>query len=283
MARQPDQPQAPDEARYDRLAAAWLASLGAERTRSAYRGDLDRFTSWLDGRGVESPLGATSRHVSGFRRALEAAGESGSTMARRMSALRSFYRYAASHGEIATSPAIRWSGSQDAEPRAGLEADDVADLLAAAGSLGSRTAALVGLMLFNGLRLDEVLACDVGDVRIRPGSVTIGVSRREDVRQVDVDRWTAAALRRYLGDRRDGPLLLGESPTRTADRLTRFGADYLIKRASSTAGIDPPMSANTLRRTFVSRAHADGMALSEIRDRLGHRDVRTTRRHVADR
>src|SRR5688500_17646156 len=105
MARQPDQ-QAPHEARFDRLAAAWLASLGAERTRSAYRGDLDRFTSWLDGRGIESPLGATSRHVSGFRRSLEAAGESGSTMARRMSALRSFYRYAASHGEIAASPAI---------------------------------------------------------------------------------------------------------------------------------------------------------------------------------
>lgn len=283
MARQPDHQQAPEEARYERLAAGWIASLVADRTRSAYRGDLDRFTAWLDGRGVESPLVATSRHVSGFCSSLEAAGESGSTMARRMSALRSFYRYAASRGEIAASPAIRWTGAQDAGRRAGVEAGDVAGLLTAAGNLGSRTAALVGLLLFNGMRLDEVLACDVGDVRIRSGSVTIGVSRRGEVRQVDVDRWTAAALRRYLGARRDGPLLLGESPTRRADRLTRFGADYLIKRASSTAGIDPPMSANTLRRTFVSRAHADGMALPEIRDRLGHRDVRTTMRHVADR
>jgi site-specific recombinase XerD len=75
-------------------------------------------------------------------------------------------------------------------------------------------------------------------------------------------------------------LLLGESPTRQADRLTRFGADFLIKRAGSAAGIDEPMSSNTLRRSFVAQEHAAGTTLRDIRDRVGHRDVRTTMRHL---
>jgi integrase/recombinase XerD len=266
--------------RFRRLAAAWLAGLSADRTRAAYGGDLDRFRGWLESRGIVSPLAATSRQVDRFRESLECDGEAASTMARRMSALRSFYRFVTAHGEIAASPSIAWSGGPDTDARVGLDADDMADVLASAGRLGSRTAALVGLMIFNGMRLDEVLACDAADVTIRPRSLSIALTRRDGTPSVDVDRWTAAALRRYLGDRRDGPLLFGESPTRRADRLTRFGADYLIKRAGANAGIAPPLSANSLRRTFVAQSHAGGMPLPEIRDRLGHRDVRTTRRHV---
>jgi site-specific recombinase XerD len=266
--------------RFRRLAAAWLAGLSADRTRAAYGGDLDRFRGWLESRGIVSPLAATSRQVDRFRESLECDGEAASTMARRMSALRSFYRFVTAHGEIAASPSIAWSGGPDTDARVGLDADDMADVLASAGRLGSRTAALVGLMIVNGMRLDEVLACDAADVSIRPRSVSIALTRRDGTPSVVVDRWTAAALRRYLGDRRDGPLLFGESPTRRADRLTRFGADYLIKRVGANAGIDPPLSANSLRRTFVAQSHAGGMPLPEIRDRLGHRDVRTTRRHV---
>jgi integrase len=183
-------------------------------------------------------------------------------------------------GAITASPTITWSGGRDVDARAGLDADHIAAVLAAAGRLGSRTAVLVGLMILNGMRLDEVLACNAADVRVRSRSVSITLARRGGARTVDIDRWTAAAVRRYLGERRDGPLLLGESPTRRTARLTRFGADYLIKRAGAVAGIAEALSANSLRRTFVAQSHAGGMPLHEIRDRLGHRDVRTTRRHV---
>jgi site-specific recombinase XerD len=266
--------------RSDQFITDWLDGLTAARTRAAYRGDLHRFITWLESRGVGSPLEATGRHIERFQRSLEAGAEAASTMARRMSALRSFYRFVASRGGITASPTISWRAGPEQGVRARLDDGEIAGLLAAAEELGGRTAAIVGLMMFNGMRLDEVLACDAGHVRIRQGTVRIALARRDGAPSVEVDRWTAAAVRGYLGDRRDGPLLLGESPTRAARRLTRFGADYLIKRAGSAAGIEPPMSANTLRRAFVAQARAGGMPLPEIRDRLGHRDVRTTMRHV---
>lgn len=268
--------------RFERLAAGWLAGLLNERTRVAYGGDLERFRSWLESDGVASPLDATSRQVVRFRDALESDGEAGSTMARRLSALRSFYRFATSQGEVTSSPAIRGGVGPGPGSKARLGNDDIVGLRAAAERLGSRTAALIGLLLFNGMRLDEVLATDVLDVYVRPGTMTITVNRRDVSPTVEIDHWTAGALSRYIGKRRAGPLLLGQSPTRPAGRLTRFGADYLIKQASSGAGIAPPMSANTLRRTFVERAQADGLTMEEIRDRLGHRDVRTTMRHLPE-
>ena len=91
-----------------------------------------------------------------------------------------------------------------------------------------------------------------------------------------------ARSRSYLDGRTRGPLLLGESPARAPGRLTRFGADYLLKRISAEAGLERPISANTLRRSYVSSAYAKGASVKAIRDQLGHTDSRTTRRHLND-
>ena len=267
--------------RFQRLAAAWLVGLGADRTRFAYGGDLDRFRSWFATYAIGSPLDASSADLEAFRDACASAGEADATVARRTSALRSFYRFAAAAGAITASPTVIWSGAvRTRAPRGALDATDVGALLGAADRLGNRTAALVGLLLFNGMRLDEVLGCDASDVTQRHGRTIVSLRRRDDIHVLELDRWTATAVRRYLGDRDDGPLLRGESPTRRDDRLSRFGADYLIKQAGLAAGIDQPMSSNTLRRSFVARAHGDGVPIEDIRDRLGHRDVRTTMRHL---
>jgi site-specific recombinase XerD len=81
--------------------------------------------------------------------------------------------------------------------------------------------------------------------------------------------------------RTPGPLFVGPSRGRAGStRLTRFGAAHLIKQAAAAADIQQPVSANVLRRTHVSNAHRDGVSLDDIRQTMGHRDVRTTRRYV---
>jgi integrase len=78
-----------------------------------------------------------------------------------------------------------------------------------------------------------------------------------------------------------GPLFVGP-PRSRADpiRLTRFGADHLLKQAAAAAGIKRPVSANVLRRTHVTAAQRAGVPIEEIRQHMGHRDVRTTRRYL---
>jgi site-specific recombinase XerD len=78
-----------------------------------------------------------------------------------------------------------------------------------------------------------------------------------------------------------GPLFVGPSRGRSgATRLTRFGADHLLKQAAASANIQQPVSANVLRRTHVSIAQREGVSLDDIRQTMGHRDVRTTRRYL---
>ena len=74
----------------------------------------------------------------------------------------------------------------------------------------------------------------------------------------------------HLDGRTEGPLLLGESPTRPPARLSRFGADYVLKRISADAGFRRAISANTLRRGYVASVFAGGVSVDSIRDDVGH-------------
>jgi integrase len=95
---------------------------------------------------------------------------------------------------------------------------------------------------------------------------------------------TATALAAYIADRRSGPLFLGDSAVaHEPARLTRFGADFIIKRAGSVAEIDKPVSASVLRRSYIRCAHEAGQPLDEIAEHVGHRAVRDTARFVTGR
>jgi integrase/recombinase XerD len=270
-----------DRRRFDALVADWLVSHASPNTRTAYRSDLEQFLSWWDRHRRRAPLSATPADVDRFEAACADGGGSEATVARRVSALSSFFTFAVAQGAVARSP-VRGTRRPPitATPTADLSTRQLASLLRSTARLGDRALLLVGLMLFDGLKLNEVLAADADDVSITPGGVAELALPRRDNLTVRLDPRTATALASYLDGRTDGPLLLGESPTRAPARLTRFGADYLLKRISVDAGFQPAISTNTLRRSYVATAVARGASLQSIRDQLGHSDVRTIRRHL---
>ena len=271
-----------DPASFDSLVSAWVESQTSPNTQAAYRGDLDLFRSWWDAHRRRAPLTATAADVERFEQACVDAGSSEATVARRVSALSSFFTFAAAEGAIPKSPV---PGTRrpptTAFPTADLDARQLADLIRSSERLGDRTAVLVGLMLFDGLKLAEVLAADAEDVSFTSQGAQLDLERGRDPHELVLDARTATALTSYLDGRNEGPLLLGESPTRAPGRLTRFGADYMLKRISADAGLAPAVSANTLRRSYVASAFAGGASVESIRAQLGHSDVRTTRRHLA--
>ena len=226
-------------------------------------------------------MSATTSDVDRFEQACAAAGASEATIARRVSALSSFFTFAASQGAVVKSP-VRGERRPPttATPTADLDAGQLADLIRTSGRLGDRAMVLVGLMLFDGLKLAEVLAADAEDVALTPRTARITVERRGDRVDVRLDGRTAERAEVLPRRPLSGPLLLGESPARAPSRLTRFGADYLLKRISAEARLEQPISANTLRRSYVARAFAKGASVEAIRDQLGHTDSRTTRRHL---
>lgn len=234
------------------LRTTWLESLTSDRTRDAYARDLAGFHEWY-GPG-RSPLSARGRSFDRYRTARQAAGDQPSTLARRLSALSSFYEHALAAGKIRANPlagVARPTVSAAAVARV-LTRGEVSALERGATVSGPRAELLVALLVREGLRLDAVLGLDVEELehlRLRSGPRSPG----RPSRPAAWSRRTRQAVAAVVGTRTDGPLFLGASPTRREDaRLTRFGADFILKQAAAAGGVDGPLSAGTLRRTFRS-------------------------------
>jgi site-specific recombinase XerD len=266
--------------RFDELAAAWLAGQGTASTRAAYAADLAAFRAWCEGE-AHDPISVGPEEVERYRGRCEASGASPATVARRLSSLSSFFTHARRAGAVSASPvSSEHRPATPASPTQDLAGDEVDALLAASARLGPRTEVLVGLLLFDGLKLGEVLAADASDVRPERGGATIELAQRRRPVALRLDVRTADAVAAYLAGRTEGPLLLSRPVGRPPARLTRFGASHLLEQAGDEAGLGRKLTANALRRSFVARAHQAGRSLDALRRHLGHADVRTTRRHL---
>jgi len=270
-----------EEARFEDLVADWLDGLASESTRDAYRRDLAAFADWCGADGG-SPLTAGGVDIDRYRDACDDGGAGRATIARRLSALSSFYEHARQSEVVGVNPVehVR-RPARSATPTPSLDDGQAAELFAAAEALGSKVAVLVGLLLWDGMKLGEALGLDIEQIEKTRGGLQATVSRRGESRSVPLDRRTAKAIRRYLGGRAEGPLLVGTSPTQQAGlRLTRFGADFLVKQAANHAGLGPAVSANTLRRSYITTARRNGTPVDDIQRHVGHTATRDTLRYL---
>jgi site-specific recombinase XerD len=261
------------------LTAAWLATKTSDNTRAAYERDLAGFVAWCRERDRE-PLEADSRDAHDYRDACLAAGASAATVTRRLSGIASFFRYAEQHQKLAANPFDDVARPAHERPdRTVLDDAELSALLESARSLGAKAVALVALLALDGMKLGEVLAVDVPRVRLDGAAATVELERRGRREAVAVTPETAAAVAAYVGRRRRGPLFLGDSPVPASpSRLTRFGADFVLKRAGVAAGLRQGVSASMLRRSYIAAARRAGTPLADIAHHVGHREVRETER-----
>src|SRR4051794_18381034 len=263
--------------------AAFLEECRSSNTRDAYRADLGHLAAWCRDSGTLNLLTVDAAAVARYRTECELAGASAATVARRLSAIRSFGAYAVASG---TASAL---GAETEIERPTLESSSTAELLtdvdadallAASDRISRRSAVLIRLLMLDGLKVGEVIRADASDVRGRPPRMTLRLRDGRNARTISLHPDTATTVPRYLGRRRDGPLLVSERRGRRPGRLTRFGVDYLVKQVTRAAGLDQTVSGNTLRRRYVMAAHAEGTDIDRIRRKAGHADPRTTRRYL---
>jgi integrase/recombinase XerD len=264
----------------DQSIASWLATLESPNTRAAYRSDLTQFARWCARHDVD-PLDPSVGEVLRYRMAFEGTGARPASVARRLSAIGTFLAHISGEGSAALTGLVGLQRPtvEERSSTATLTPSDTVVVVEAADALHPKAALLVRLLVLDGLKLGEAVAADADDLGGRPPRRALRL--RNPVRVISLHHDSAVAARAYLAGRRAGPLLLGDSSNRKGQRLTRFGADYVLKQVGRTAGLDG-ISANILRRTYVEAAHAEGADVGQIRRRLGHADERTTRRYFSD-
>jgi integrase len=275
-----------DQAVLGALAAAWLDTHLSPNTRAAYCSDFRVFGRWCTDNGAV-PLRVDAATLAAFQTARQAAGDSSSTLRRRWSALSSFYEYATDNGATATNPAL---GAQrpgivagDASPTAQLSRRSVNRYRALAAQLDPRLDALVSLLVVDGLKIGEALALDVEDITGRPPRTKIVIRRRGVPTRVKLDADSSRAVIRCAGLRHSGPVFISGRTSSEPEprRLTRFGADHLIRQL--TTDNQDRVTANALRRFHISANHQAGTDLDSVRERAGLADVRSVRRYLPTR
>jgi site-specific recombinase XerD len=257
------------------LAAAWLATHRSWNTRAAYEADLAWFADWCAQTG-RSPLLATQDDIEQHRADCATAGAGAATIRRRLAALSSFFAYCTDATGENPAANVERPDAAATTSTAGLDADEAGRLDEAAEALGPKSALLVSLLMDAGLKLGEAIDADTDDFSTPPPTLTIVRGGRPQAVPLPVK--TAAAIASSLSGRTCGPLLLGNATSRAPRRLTRAGANHIVKRVAQHAGIIKPVSANTLRRFYATNAFAKGVHIDEIRSHLGHDDRRTTQR-----
>jgi integrase len=196
--------------------------------------------------------------------------------------LTSFFEHALDAGAVRSNPLVaveRPAASRTRQPP-GLDEDDALALLDAAAAVGAKVVVLVALLMLEGMKLAEALSLDIEQLDGSGWAMRATVVRHGGTEDLALDGRTVRAIRNHVGGRTSGPLLVGDSPIQDrSERLTRFGADFLLKRAANMAGLQP-VSANTLRRTYITLSHRDGAAVEDISRRVGHASARDTLRYL---
>jgi site-specific recombinase XerD len=271
----------PQRAAFDALVEGWLSALASDNTRDAYRRDLQVFETWCAAED-QAPLKADRGEIDRYRDACGDRGAGPATIARRLSALSSFYAHAVAAHAVGCNPLEQVARPAPvAGPQPTLDEADALALVDAAVADGPKVTVLVALLLVEGMKLGETLALDADHVTGSGWAMRATVARRGQPQAVVLDGRTATAIAHYLAGRTTGPLLLGDSPTQPdGARLTRFGADFLIKRVAARAGVAGSVSANTLRRSYINLSHREGKAVESIRRHVGHSSIRETRRYI---
>lgn len=269
-------PLAPRDPRTE-LAARWLASLGTANTRGAYGRDFADFATWCAAKGG-NPLDAERAAIDAYRLDLEAEGRSPATIARRLSALASFYAYAIDAGAVEAAPTdrVRRPRVSNESPRLGLDRDEARRFLAAAEAAGTRDHALACLLALNGLRVSEALALTVADLDTERGHRVARVhGKGGKVRTAPLAPRTAAAVEAALGGRDTGPVIA----TPQGAPLNRHQAARIVARLARRAGLDKRISPHSLRHSFATLALEAGAPIHVVQDACGHASPETTRRY----
>lgn len=295
----------------------FLEVLEAERgfsvnTIFAYRNDLTQFLAFLRGESVdeggrgsiETSAGGvtatatllsqiqqwdqlTDEDLTNYLLYLRSRKYASSTVARKMAAIKSFFNFLVSEGQLRGDPGARMTSPKvDKYTPRSISPSEVERLLEQPGKNGdgaarkpesSRDRAMLETLYSTGMRVSELVALDCDDVNLPERHMRCaGRTTRE--RKVPLRDSAVVAIDHYLFQARPLIVLREESAlflNHRGNRLTRQGFWLILKSYANKAEI-ADITPHTLRHTFATHALRRGVDLREVQRLLGHVSISTT-------
>ena len=264
----------------------------AENTLAAYARDLKDLSSWCSKRSIS--LKALKREdIEHYLKDLNSDGLAPATTARRLSAIKQFFKFCFEEGWRSDNPTlkIKRGGTTKKLPKT-LSLEEVDNLLEVATRSGKtvserlRDACLMHLLYATGMRVSELMALPVNATRGNPTMILV-IGKGSKERLVPLSHPARNALAEWLVERDSKEELLLKSGYSASPflfpssgrlgHLTRHWFYNKIKHWALLAGVDPnKISPHTVRHAFASHLLANGADLRIIQTLMGHTDVATT-------
>jgi len=250
------------------LIDSFLEHLRVERglagnTVYSYKRDLEQFKKWLNHDLKE----VNSRVMGEYIGNLREKGLSSSSISRKLSVVKMFYRYLLAEGIIGEDPTQSITA-----PRRGRKIPSYLSL----ALLGLRDKALLEFLYATGLRISELTSLNIGQVNLNTGWLKVrGKGYRE--RMVPLGGEAIKWMNKYLRERneeknRTSPLFCN----RYGKRLSRQSCWKIVKKYARKAGINKVISPHTLRHSFATHLLSAEADLRSVQELLGHVNISTT-------
>lgn len=260
----------------------------SDATLRSYGTDLDQFEVYLKQVtcSLEKPERITRDHIRGFLADLHRQSLSKSTMGRKLSSLRAYFKYLMRHKIVRKNPmaGIRNPKQEKRHPQV-LNVDQAVSVMEAAidpDPEGLRNIALAEVLYGSGLRISEAIGLDVNDV---DSDVVRVVGKGNKERIVPLSDAAVQRIRRYIEQRHafikedysEQALFLG---IRSGTRLNRREANRIIAHLGKLAGLPKNVHPHMLRHSFATHMLEAGADLRSVQELLGHENLTTTQRYT---
>lgn len=206
------------------------------------------------------------------------------TVSRRLSSIRSFFKFLYREGYMKTNPAKLVSNPKVPKllPRF-LSVDDVFSLVEKPEGIGfipARNRAVLELLYSSGLRVSELAGINTDDIHVKESLIKIkGKGKKERIVPIGskaIDAMKSYIIERMLLKSKERALFLN----RMGKRLTDRGVRRIVVKYARALGIHGRIGPHTLRHSFASHLLQGGADLRVIQELLGHSSLSTTQKYT---
>lgn len=256
----------------------------SEHTVEAYRADLEHFSTWFIAKAGSADLGILTHYT--LREYLSFCFHryKNVSIARRLSAIRTFLRFLVETGVIKSSPADLIENPKVAKsiPKS-VSVDEAFSLCEMEGDDASsiRDRAIIELLYASGLRISELVSLDMDQVDLKGRLVRVmGKGKKERI--VPIHKACVRMLEKWLSRRPEllvepeNALFLGNRGGRIHPRIVRL----MLSRLGDKLNVARRLHPHRLRHSYATHMLESGADLKSIQELLGHSTISTTERYL---
>ena len=254
----------------------------SENTLDAYKRDIREYLDFIKKVGLDSAQVGLST-LSSFFSSLRNKGRDSSTIARKASSIKSFYRFLLREEKLSVDPTLHLTAPKRTMrlPYV-LNQAEVSKLVESPDPnrhLGKRDRAMLELMYGTGLRVSELISIKMADISFS-NSIVRCFGKRQKWRVVPIGSYAFKAVKEYMEEERP-KLTKGKAIdylflSQRGSKLTRMGFWKILKKYAKLSGLGKRVTPHTLRHSFATHLLEGGADLRVVQELLGHQSIATT-------